>query len=314
MRNAWMTTAKALRMGSKAVLLAAAFAVSGFTAEAAAAEPGPGQVGAMAHEFTGLKDFAGKAYNLHDYRGKVVLIMTVQYNCGGCRANAPRIGKIAKSFQGKSFQAFGPDINFATATELGSFDKVLRGTDTALNFPLLSGLAKPEIKDSVNNGSVLGTMYVPYNALRDVYFVIDHTGKIVFRMDGNRGNAVDESKYTALTNAISGAIASIPTVSIAAKMQGQGLCLQACKKNGNYVFDLGTGSSGLAGNIVLKIMDPQGRIVRELDWDRQSSAVGNRQALWDGYDSKGNAAAWGNYFVNASAAGQSVTMLLAWLP
>jgi len=66
----------------------------------------PGQVGTMAGDWTGLTDLNGKTYNLKDYQGKVLMIMTVQWNCGGCNADAPYVGDLAQSFTGKQFQAF----------------------------------------------------------------------------------------------------------------------------------------------------------------------------------------------------------------
>jgi peroxiredoxin len=292
-------TGKSVAVIAGAVLLAAGSALA------------VGHVGDMAAEWSGLKDLNGKTHALKDYQGKVVLLMTVQHNCGGCRANAPRIGQIAKGFQGAKFQAVGPDINYANATDLGSFGKLLKGTDTSLNFPLLSGLKAPEIKDSIKGGANFGTMWVPYDALRDVFFVIDHTGKIVHRLDGNRGSAVDAGKYTALTAAITAAIAAVPTVSISSPGQGGGMCLQACKRNGAFSFDLSTGRANLAGNASMKIMDTQGRLIRSLALNATGAEA---RAMWDGKDSQGKTAAWGSYFVNASAPGQSTTLLLTWLP
>lgn len=266
----------------------------------------PGQVGTMAYEFTGLKDLNGKTYDLHDYRGKVVFIMTVQWNCGGCNANAPAIGELAMKFQGSTFQAFGPDINHATTTQLGTFEKNLKKTATDVNFPLLMGIPDAQIVSTDT-----GTRWTNYGALRDVFFVIDHEGKIVHRTDGNRGTSMGDTKAKALEAAITAAIANIPAVSIANGFGRQGLCLQACKRNGNYFFDLATPGKSLANAVTLKIMDNQGRLIRDLNWN--SGAVGH-QALWNGLDANGKSVAWGNYFLNASAPNQSVTLLLTWLP
>ncbi|GEM_PF-4242088 len=274
-----------------------------------------GKVGDMAADWSGLKGLDNKTYGLKDFKGKVVLLMTVQYNCGGCRANAPEIGKIASGFQGNKFQAVGPDIAGGTTEQLHTFDVLLRGKDSTLSFPLLSGLSKPDdIKDSIKNNANFGTMWIPYNALRDVYFVIDHTGKIVFRLDGDRGGSVGTAKYATLSSAIASAIANVPTVSISSGSGSHGLCLQACKRNGGFLFDVGVGGKTLTGNVNLKILDCQGRTVRSLDWSPSENGFGNRQVAWNGLDSKGNPVAWGNYFISATTQGQSTSLLLSWLP
>ncbi|MEO7425312.1 MAG: redoxin domain-containing protein, partial [Fibrobacteria bacterium] len=149
-----------------------------------------GTVGEMAGDFNGLTDLDGAAHSMKDYKGKVVLLMTVQWNCGGCNANAPRVGSIAWKFHGKAFQAIGPDINNGTVAELRTFEKNLKKTADSVNFPLLRGIPAGQIL-STN----LGTKWSEYDALRDVYFVIDHTGKIVQRVDGDRGKATTEANY-----------------------------------------------------------------------------------------------------------------------
>ncbi|HKP98575.1 MAG TPA: FlgD immunoglobulin-like domain containing protein [Fibrobacteria bacterium] len=294
--------------------MSARIALLGTLALAVGTAMAAGKVGEMAYEFTGLKDFANKAYNLKDFQGKVVLLTTVQYNCGGCQKNAPKIGTIAKEFQGKKFQAMGADIANGNPNQLQYFSGLLKGNDSSLNFPILSGLTMPkDIKDSSLNNKSMGTVWIPYNALRDVYFVIDYTGKIVFRLDGNRSDPVSTDKYASLTNAITTAIANIPTVSIATGTNDQGLCLQACKQGGAYLFNLGSGIKRPVGNVSLNIMDTQGRLIRILNLNA-STTGSSGQAIWDGKDSKGGSVAWGNYFVNATVVGQSVTMMLSLIP
>jgi peroxiredoxin len=270
-----------------------------------------GKVGDMAADWSGLKDLDGKTCNLADYKGKVLLIMTVQWNCGGCNANAPRVGQIAKQFAGKNFQALGPDINHGSVANLRTFEKNLKKIATDVNFPLLTGLTEPAI---VNTDT--GTKWAPYNALRDVFFIIDHTGKIVGRVDGNRGNTMGEANYKKVEDAITAALANVPTTAITVS-GGADLCLRACKRAGNYQIDLAPKGKPLSGNVTLRILDPQGRVIRNLDWNggagSQASGAGS-QAIWDGMDSQGHSVAWGSYFLNATAPGSSVTMLLSWLP
>jgi hypothetical protein len=64
-----------------------------------------GKVGEMAADFTGLKDAKGKAYSLKDYRGKVVLILTVQHNCGG--QTRPVSARLQKVFRARTSRRLG---------------------------------------------------------------------------------------------------------------------------------------------------------------------------------------------------------------
>jgi peroxiredoxin len=271
-----------------------------------------GTVGDMAGDFSGLTDLNGAAHGLKDYKGKVVLLMTVQWNCGGCNANAPRVGSIAWKFHGKAFQAIGPDINNGTVAQLKTFEKNLKLNADSVDFPLLRGIPAAQIQ-STN----LGTKWSSYDALRDVYFVIDHTGKIVQRVDGDRSNATTEANYKKVEDAITTALANIPTVSIGAISGNHDLCLRACKRAGVYQINVDPQGKVLFGNVSMRILDPQGRLVRNLDetggsGSAQSGAGAN--LIWDGRDYQGKSVAWGCYFLNATAPGSSVTLLLSWLP
>jgi hypothetical protein len=274
-----------------------------------------GKVGEMATEFANLTGLDNKSYSLKDYKGKVVLIMTVQWNCGGCNANAPTVGAIAMKFQGKPFQAFGPDINFASRNNLGTFDKNLKAKAPDVNFPLLMGLTRTEIKDSLDNkGGFLGTLWMPYNALRDVFFVIDHTGKIAARIEGNRANTMGADKYKALEDSIAAALSRVPSTTLLVSNKN-GLSLRASKNPGGFRFDLDPRNASFAGEVALRILDPQGRVIRTLDWNgMRASDAGARQADWDGLDARGQAVPWGSYYLNATAPGSSMTLLLPWVP
>jgi hypothetical protein len=241
--------------------------------------------------------------------------MTVQYNCGGCVANAPTIGTIASKFQDKAFQAFGPDINFATREQLGTFEKKIKLNAPKVNFHCLTGLTRSVIKDSLDNkGNVVGTLWTSYNALRDVYFVIDHTGKIAARIEGNRGNTMGADKYKALEDSIAAALSRVPSTSLLVSNRN-GLSLRASKNPGGFRFDLDPRNATFAGEVSLRILDPQGRVIRTLDWNgMRASDAGARRADWDGLDARGQAVPWGSYFLNATAPGSSMTLLLPWVP
>lgn len=174
---------------------------------AVAAGAAVGDKGTMGYEFANLKGLDGKTYSLKDLRGKVVLMFVMQYNCGGCKANAPTIGQLAGKFQDKAFQAVAPEVNKGTDAQLHTFDASLRKLAPTVSFPILSG-----IPDSQIVSSSAGAVWKNYNSLRDVYFVIDHTGKITERQDGNRGNSMPTANFTKLETAINQALEAIPTV------------------------------------------------------------------------------------------------------
>lgn len=266
-----------------------------------------GKVGEMAADWSGLKDLDGKTCNLSDYKGKVLLIMTVQHNCGGCLANAPRVGQIAKKFEGPNFQAIGSNINKGNAAQIKTFETELKSIEKNIDFPLLTGLVEPAI---INENNV--SRWAPYDALRDVFFIIDHTGKIVGRVDGNRSDYMGDAKYKQIEDAITAALTKIPSTTIATS-GNLDLCLRACKRQGVFQIDLDPQRNLGSKDIDLRILDPQGRVIRTLDWARAGSGAGS-QAIWDGMDSRGKAVAWGSYFLNANAPGSSVTMLLSWVP
>jgi peroxiredoxin len=269
----------------------------------------PGDVGTMAYEWSAfnLKDLTGKTQNLKDYQGKAVLIFTVQYNCGGCVANAPRVGTIAMKFQGQAFQALGVDVAKGTLENDQFFStKYLKAKDTSLNFPILRGLPDSQLVSAQD-----GLKWKAYNSYRDVFIVVDHMGKIVHRLDGDRRAATSEANYTALETAIRTAISNVPTSTIGA-IGDNGLCVRACKRAGLFQIDLDSRSLQTVGTINLRILDPKGRLIRELA--TRSNASSGNPVVWDGLDAGGRVVSWGSYFLNVTAAGSSTTLLLPWLP
>jgi flagellar hook assembly protein FlgD len=65
----------------------------------------------------------------------------------------------------------------------------------------------------------------------------------------------------------------------------------------------------------LRILDPQGRVIRTLDGNGLRAAeAGSRPVVWDGLDARGQAVPWGSYYLNATAPGSSMTLLLPWVP
>src|ERR1700749_2378944 len=78
-----------------------------------------GDVGTQAYAWANYKCLDSATYpngvSLASFQGKVVLMNVFQYDCGGCDANAPAIGKLADSLgsgkPGIPFQAVGTEID-----------------------------------------------------------------------------------------------------------------------------------------------------------------------------------------------------------
>jgi hypothetical protein len=263
-----------------------------------------------------LTDLDNKAYpTFADYRGKVVLLMAVQYNCGGCKANAPRIGKIADSLgagHASQFQAMGVDINFGTVANLRTFDLLLKQNASTVSFPLLRGLTRynsatnptGEIRDSLAPGTttVIGTLWIPYYSLRDVFFVIDAAGKIVYRLNGNRSNAVTETDYRALANAITTALNSATGIQCIRATCFAKHGLSAYRQGNGFRFTLDPAK--ISGPVSMRILDLHGRVISDF------SVASGGEGIWDGLDSRGNSLPFGAYFLRATGKGLSISQPL----
>jgi hypothetical protein len=287
------------RFLSASILLAG---LVGLSAVPASAE---GEVNSQAHAFAGLSDLAPspKTYGLNDYQGKVRLLVVFQYNCGGCVANAPKFGRLVdtleKSADSARFQAIGAEINNATYANILQYRAQLTNNNTlALDFPLV----KVPVDTAIATDGV-GTRWKRYNSYRDVYFVIDHTGKITARIQGNRANAMHDTLYRNLRTALTAALAAVPaTLSPAQGAKGFGVSM--ARQGRAYRFELGADAAPAS----LQIHDLQGRafFTRQL---KPGSA-----ALWNGTDAAGKAVPYGVYFVKIARAGVSESRRISYLP
>jgi len=215
-------------------------AISAFGAE--------GDVGTPAFFWTSYKALDSVAYpnpagfSLTSVRGKVILLDVFQFNCGGCRANAPQVGRLADSLgsgrAGIPFQGVGAEIANGTFLQIQtSFNSQLKSLAPNLIYPLVH-----VPWDTAITSDAIGTIWHRYNSHRDVYFVIDHTGIIRARIDGNRGTAMTVAQFASLRTALITAIANVPT----------GIIFQSRGKN-----------SVKTQAVSLKILDLQGRTLHD---------------------------------------------------
>jgi len=268
---------------------------------------GEGEVSSSAFQWTNYSDLAPSptTYSLSQYAGKVVLLVVFQYNCGGCVANAPRLGRLADTLQsgavGSKFQAVGAEISTASYANIQTYRNSLTNSNTlTLNFPLVKVPRDTAIAASDGTGE----KWKRYNSYRDVYFVINHLGVITARIEGNRGSAMSNTLYTNLRTALNNALSSAPASLSSA--DGSLTGFRADRIGSGYRFRR---DAAAAGPMTLRILDMQGRILNSY-----TLSAANPEATWSGTDAAGARAPYGLYFVRVEGTGQALTRRIPLLP
>lgn len=266
---------------------------------------GEGEKGSTAFQWSGFSDLAPSptTYSLTQYSGKVVLLVVFQYNCGGCNANAPKIGRLADTLQsgkpGSKFQAVGAEIYTANYTQIQSYRNNLTNTGALnLDFPLVK---VPSDTNILTDG--IGTKWKRYNSYRDVYFVINHAGVITARIEGNRSSTMTNVKYDSLRTALNAAIAAVPA-NVLAGGAASGFRMERAGRG--YRFRM---NDGFSGTIRLRVSDLQGRVVRAFSLDSSSP-----ETAWNGTDASGAPLPYGMYFVQVAGPGLSLRRSIPLLP
>ncbi len=288
-------------------LSAGAFGLSLMLSLAPSAAFAEGEVNSMAYQFTGYSDLATsnpQTYSLATYQGKVVMLVVFQHSCGGCQGNAPKFGRLADTLKSgavnSNFQAIGAEIFNGTYSNIQTYRNLLTNSNTlTLNFPLVH--VPHDTAIAAADG--VGEKWKRYNSYRDVYFVIDHTGKITARVDGNRGNAMSNTQYNTLRTAINTALAAVP-VAIAPAASASEKSFKVMQRGGTLLFDVST----FRAPVTLKILDLQGRKIRTIV-SSKTAAI-----LWDGKDAGGKPVPFGAYFVRATDGNLSSVQRITILP
>ena len=118
-------------------------------------------VGTAAPDFT-LVDASGHSVNLHDLRGKVVVVDFFATWCGPCRAEMPLLQQMQKDLAARGVTVLGLDVG-EDAETVAAFAK-----EQAYTFPLLLG-AEPDVS---------ATYFVE---AYPTTFVVDRRGRIAYR-------------------------------------------------------------------------------------------------------------------------------------
>ena len=266
-----------------------------------------GGVGTTAYSWSGYKALDSVSYpsgvGTSNFQGKAILLVVFQYNCGGCTANAPKLGKLADSLGsgqvGIPFQAIGAEIDNGTFTQIQtSYNAKLKQNAANVKFPLVH---VPFDTAIITDGT--GTKWKRYNSYRDVYFVINSDGSIRARIEGDRQNPMTAVKYDSLKTQLVAAIAAVPAA-IASGFSRPGAGLKVVQRGASFYFDAGA----MRAPVSVKIQDLQGRMVRAFTISRAGSFV------WDGKDAAGKQIPFGTYFVRASDGSLSSTQRITVLP
>jgi hypothetical protein len=267
---------------------------------------GEGEVGSQAFSFAGLSDLAPSptTYGLAQYDGKVRMLVVFQYNCGGCVANAPKFGRLVDTLErgadSAKFQAIGAEISTANYSQIQNYRNSLTNSNTlTLNFPLVK---VPNDTNISSDG--VGTKWRRYNSYRDVYFVINHSGQITARIEGNRQNAMTTVKYDSLRMALNAALAAVPAALASGGPSAGSFRVERAGQG--FYFRM---NDAFSGTIALRISDLQGRVVRSLVITPSAP-----EAVWNGLDASGGALPYGMYFLQATGAGLSLRQRIPLLP
>ncbi len=216
-----------------------------------------GDVGTQAYFWTGYKSLDSVTYpnpaglSLTSFRGKAILLDVFMYTCGGCMANAPAIGALADSLGSGNpsipFQAVGTEIANATFSDIQvQYNAKLLSKAPKVKFPLV----RVPFDTAITTISGLATVWHRYNSFRDVYFVIDHNGKITARIEGDTRSKMTTTQYASLRTALIAAIAQVPT----------GIVIRPREKTELH-----------KNAVTWKIMDLQGRTLRT--WSKGANSV-----------------------------------------
>ena len=116
--------------------------------------------------------------SLADFRGKVVYLFFLGYNCPPCIDAAPRTKDIYKSFSPDSVQVLGLD----------TWDGSISG---AANFISQTGIGYPVLVDA-------GAVADQYNVIQEYSVIIDKTGHIAYKKSGVNKQKIKDAINTLL--------------------------------------------------------------------------------------------------------------------
>ena len=114
-----------------------------------------------------LKDSEGRAVQLADYKGKVVLLNFWATWCGPCKVEIPHFVEFQEKYGSKGLQIVGISVD-DTVDKLTPYVK-----DMSMNYPVLQGLGHDDVQDAY--GPILG---IPVSVMisRDGKVCATHTG------------------------------------------------------------------------------------------------------------------------------------------
>jgi thiol-disulfide isomerase/thioredoxin len=116
-----------------------------------------------------LNDLDGKEHNLHEWRGKVIMLNFWATWCGPCQIEIPYFMKYQQNYAGQGLQIVG--IGLDEAQKLRNYARTL-----GINYPILR--AGPERQYALLNQWGDPSAVLPFTV------IIDREGRLVFRQIG----------------------------------------------------------------------------------------------------------------------------------
>lgn len=140
-------------------------------------------VGSTAPAFT-LTTPQGTRVGLASYRGKAVLVEFFASWCPHCNAEAPHLAKLARTLSGKNVRFVSVNADGETAPSVFAYHRYY-----GLSFPsLLDPSGTPGSFSSPGAAGPVSTRYHVQSF--PTFYVIDRTGKIAWRSDGEQPDAL----------------------------------------------------------------------------------------------------------------------------
>jgi peroxiredoxin len=140
-------------------------------------------VGSRAPSFT-LTTPEGKRVSLASYRGKAVLLEFFASWCPHCNAEAPHLAKLARSLSTKGVRFLAVNADGETAPSVFAFHRYY-----GLSYPAL--LDPSGTPGSFSSPGAAGKISTEYHVQSfPTFYVIDRTGKITWRSDGEQPDAL----------------------------------------------------------------------------------------------------------------------------
>lgn len=140
----------------------------------------------LAQSFSGTT-LDGKAFNLEDFRGKVVVLTFWSTRCAICNAETPRYNQLADKYAGKNVVFLGLTMENESLVSNYLRKKPFKFTIVPNSLGVIMQYA-----DKNPNGS--------FNIAYPTMFIINQKGEIELKTSGRKSQTIDDSVSRLLAN------------------------------------------------------------------------------------------------------------------